>query len=167
MSKKSDQRFKDACSAWDSGDLGRAFELFSLAARAGDASCQFNLGYFYDCGLHVARDQGLARHWYHRAYRQGQASAASNMATLYRDVHDYGRMIWWWRAAIRLGYSDALLELGRCYESGLGVPLDRDRAVECYEQLLASSHTTDASREAAEARLKHLRRHVSRHPREA
>ena len=157
MSIKSDQHFKKACSAWDSGDLARAFELFSQAAESGDASCQLNLGYFYDCGLHVTRDQGLARRWYHRAYRQGQASAASNIASIYRDVHDYGRMIWWWRVAIRMGDGDALLELGRCYESGLGVALDRDRAVKCYDQLLASSHTTDASREAAEARLKHLR----------
>jgi len=77
MSTKSDQHFKDACSAWDQGDLARAFELFSQAAEHGDASCQLNLGYFYDCGLHVERDQTMARHWYHMAYRQGKASAAS------------------------------------------------------------------------------------------
>lgn len=99
MRGKSDQLFKDASSAWDSGDLGRAFELFSQAAEAGDASCQLNLGYFYDCGLHVPRDERLARRWYLQAYRQGEASAASNIATLYRDAHDYGRMIWWWRAS--------------------------------------------------------------------
>lgn len=163
MSTNSDRHFKDACAAWDGGDLSRAFELFFLGAEAGDASCQLNLGYFYDCGLHVARDRRVARHWYHRAYRQGEASAASNIATFYRDAHEDGRMIWWWRAAIRMGDGDALLELGRCYESARGVPLDRDRAVECYDQLLASSHTTEASREAAEARLKHLRRHVFRH----
>lgn len=167
MRKKSDQLFKDACSVWDSGDLGRAFELLSQAAEIGDASCQLNLGYFYDCGLHVARDRRLARHWYHQAYRQGEASAASNIATLYRDARDYGRMIWWWRTAIRMGDGDALLELGRCYESGRGVPLDRDRAMDCYDRLLASSHTTEASREAAEARLKHLRRYMDRHPQTA
>lgn len=165
MSKNSDQLFKEACSAWDSGDLTTAFEMFSQAAETGDASCQLNLGYFYDCGLHVAPDRRLARQWYHRAYRQGEASAASNIATLFRDVCDYGRMIWWWRAAIRMGDDDALLELGRCYELGRGVPLDRDRAKQHYERLLDSSHTTEASREAAQQQLKGLRRHVTRHPR--
>jgi uncharacterized protein len=167
MRGKSDQLFKDASSAWDSGDLGRAFELFSQAAEAGDASCQLNLGYFYDCGLHVPRDERLARRWYLQAYRQGEASAASNIATLYRDAHDYGRMIWWWRAAIRMGDGDALLELGRCYESGRGVPIDRDRAADYYVRLLASPHTTETSREAAEDRLRQLRSLTSRHPQPA
>ena len=163
MSTKSDHHFKDACSAWDCGNLSRAFELFSQAAEAGDASSQLNLGYFYDCGLYVARDRRLARHWYHQAYRQGEASAASNIATIYRDTHDYGRMIWWWRAAARMGDGDALLELGRCYESGRGVLRDRDRAVQFYVRLLASPHTTEASREAAEGKLRHFRRQKSRH----
>lgn len=163
MITKSDHHFKDACSAWDSGDLAKAFGLFSRAAESGDSSCQLNLGYFYDCGLHVARDQGLARYWYHRAYRQGEASAASNIAMIHRDSHEYSRMIWWWRAAARMGDADALLELGRCYESGCGVPRNRDRAMGCYAQLLASSHVTGVSRQTAEGRLRHLQKHTSRH----
>ena len=164
MRLKPDQLFKVACSAWDSGDLGCAFELFAEGAEAGDASCQLNLGYFYDRGLHVVRDQRAARHWYREAYHQGEASAASNIATLYRDAREYGRMVWWWRAAIRMGDGDALLELGRCYETGRGVPVDRVRAAGCYDRLLASEFTTEASREAAGARLKRLRRHTSRNP---
>ncbi len=155
MSAKLDRHFKDACSAWDSGDLASAFALFSQAADAGDASWQINLGYFYDCGLYVARDRRLALYWYHQAYGQGEAAAASNIATIYRDSRDYGRMIWWWRAAARMGDGDALLEIGRCYESG--VPRDRDRAIASYVRLLASDHTTEASREEAETRIKHLR----------
>lgn len=162
MGKKSDRQFKDACSAWDCGNLRRAFELFSQGAEAGDASCQLNLGYFYDCGLHVARDQKLARHWYGQAYRQGEATAASNIATIYRDAHDYRRMTWWWRAAARMGDGDALLDLGRCYESGHGVIKNLERAVQCYVRLLESSHTTEASREAAKIRLRHLRKQASR-----
>lgn len=60
-----------------------------------------------------------------------------------------------------MGESDALLELGRCYESGRGVPLDRDPAMGSYVQLLESSLTTEASPEAAEARLTHLRVQIS------
>lgn len=61
-----------------------------------------------------------------------------------------------------MGDGDALLELGRCYESGLGVSINRDRAMAYYKQLLDSSQTTEASREAAQASLKRLRRHVAR-----
>lgn len=164
MSTKFDHHFKDACAAWDSGNLSRAFKLFSQAAAAGDASCQINLGYFYGCGLHMAPDRGLALHWYRQAYRQGEASAVSNIATIYRDTPDYGRMIWWWRAAAGMGDGDALLDIGRCYEKGRGVRRDRERARACYVQLLASPLTTEASREMAESRLRQLQRR-SQNPR--
>jgi TPR repeat protein len=163
MRAKSDRLFNEACVAWDCGNLSRAFELFSRAAESGDASCQLNLGYFYDCGLHVAQNRKLAQHWYRKAYHQGEASAASNIATICRDTHDYGRMIWWWRAAARLGDGDALLELARCYEAGRGVLRNRERAAQFYFRSLASPWTTDASREAARCRLNHLRRQMARH----
>lgn len=148
--------FSEACKAWDDGRLADAFRLFSSAAAEGDASCQLNLGYFYDNGIHVSRDVRLAVHWYHQAYRQGEAAGASNIATIHRDHKAYSRMIWWWRAAIRMGDNDAWLELGRCYEAGRGVSKNLDRAAFCYSQLLAAGHTTEVSREMASKRLRRI-----------
>lgn len=148
--------FEKACAEWDRGNLESAFELFSQAAVAGDESCQLNLGYFYDYGLHVTQDKKLARFWYHRAYLQGAAHAASNIATIYKGDHDYRRMIWWFRAAARMGDGDALLEIGRCYESGCGVSTNRKRALDYYLQLLDAPHATEASRETAKERIRLL-----------
>ena len=156
MNTASYRLFEKACSEWDRGNLESAFELFSQAAVAGDESCQLNLGYFYDYGLHVTQDKKLARYWYHQAYLQGAAHAASNIATIYRDDHDYRRMVWWFRAAVRMGDGDALLEIARCYESGCGVSRDRKRALEYYLQLLDSPNTTESSRETAKERIRLL-----------
>ncbi|HXJ76012.1 MAG TPA: sel1 repeat family protein, partial [Candidatus Dormibacteraeota bacterium] len=84
-SKEDTSLFVRANAAWDRGDLRHAFELFSQAAEAGDASSQLDLGYFFDCGLHVKSDKTKAMHWYRQAYRRGEPGAANNIATLHRD----------------------------------------------------------------------------------
>jgi len=66
-SKKNDKLFVEANAAWDKGDLRRAFELFLQAAKLGDRSSQLDLGYFFDCGLHVKKDKkkastGITKH---------------------------------------------------------------------------------------------------------
>src|SRR6266487_5019790 len=63
--KENNKLFVKANTAWDKGDLRRAFELFSCAAKSGDSSCQLDLGYFFDRGLHVKKDKKKAMHWYY------------------------------------------------------------------------------------------------------
>jgi TPR repeat protein len=55
--------------AWDAGDLRGAFELFSIAANAGDASSQNTLGYFYDHGIGIKKSHENALLWYRRSAR--------------------------------------------------------------------------------------------------
>ncbi len=151
--------FVRANTAWDRGDLRTAFELFMRAAETGDSSSQLDLGYFFDCGLCVKKDEKKALHWYYQAYRQGDAGAATNIATVHRDCGRTGRMIWWFRRAIAMGDHDALLDLGKLYESGIGVAKSPRRAQQCYRRILASEHVTESSREQATKRLSRLQRH--------
>ena len=127
--------------------------LFSQAAQAGDASSQLDLGYFYDQGLYVKRDKAKAMHWYSEAYRRGEPGAANNIATLHRDSGRVGKMLWWFRRAVAMGDHDALLELAKCYEKGVGVAKDLLRAKLFYRRLLASNSITEFSREQAMKRL--------------
>ncbi len=60
--KENDKLFVEANTAWDAGDLRRAFQLFSRAAELGDSSSQLDLGYFFDRGLHVKKDKTKAMH---------------------------------------------------------------------------------------------------------
>jgi len=157
--KANNRLFVKANTAWDKGDLQSAFELFKRAAESGDSSSQLDLGYFFDCGLYVKTDKKKALHWYHLAYRQGDAGAATNIATVHRDCGRPGRMIWWFRRAVVMGDHDALFELGKCYETGIGVAKNLGRALRCYRHLLASEHVTESSREEATKRLSRLQRH--------
>ena len=154
-----DKLFVDANAAWDRGDLQRAYQLFARAAELGDASSQLDLGYFFDRGLHVKQDKKQAMHWYYRAYRQGEASAANNIATIHRERGHVKRMLWWFGRAVAMGEQDALLELGKYYESAVGRENDTKNAKTCYRRVLRSKYVTQLTREQAKRRLSKLEKH--------
>ena len=164
VTKVNDKLFVKANTAWDKGDLQRAFKLFSCAAEAGDVSSQVDLGSFFDRGLYVKKDKKMAMHWYHQAYRQGDASAANNIAILHRECGCTGKMVWWFRRAVAMGDHDALLELGKCYETGIGLPKSPRRALLCYRRVLVSEQVTQFSQERAKRRLASLKKHKKLRP---
>ena len=145
--------FIAANTAWDNGDLEQAFALFSRAAMLGDVSSQLDLGYFFDQGLFVNVDKRKALEWYHHAYKQGDAGAANNIATIYRDWGDLKKMLWWFRRAAAMGDLDVLLELGKRYEKGLDVPRSKRKAEEHFRRVLVSTWATEDHKSKASSRL--------------
>jgi TPR repeat protein len=107
--------FRQADSAWDAGNVKSAFRLFLAAARASDRGAQVNLGYFYDKGLGVKRDRTAALYWYRLAYRRGDASAAANIGTIYRDEQQLKRAVSWFQKAVKLGDDGSYLEIAKYY----------------------------------------------------
>ena len=100
------------------GDLGHmrsAFRLFLAAAKAGDVNAQTRVGYCYDVGQGVRVDRSAALHWYMRAYRRGDAIAAHNIGTIWRDRQNSRRAAEWFRRAVRLGHDDDHLDIARLY----------------------------------------------------
>ena len=110
-------KFERACAYEESGDYERAFRLFKSLALRGDSGAQLNVGYFYDRGLGVRRNQEKALYWYRRNYARGEASGANNIATVYRDRGDLKRAISWFLKAVEMGDDGAALELARIYLS--------------------------------------------------
>jgi TPR repeat protein len=162
-SQEKNRLFTQANAAWDKGDLRQAFALFMQAAKLGDVSCQLDLGYFFDQGLSVKKDKKKALEWYRRAYRQGDAGAANNIATVYRDLGDTRKMLWWFRRAAAMGDLDVLLDLGKRYEKGLAVSRNPAKAKIFYRRVLANKCATHDDKAEARARLAGLReRPVSR-----
>jgi hypothetical protein len=160
--RKRDRLFRTADAAWDRGDLERAFGLFFQAAEAGDPFSQLNLGYFFDTGLYVDRDKQKALHWYHKAYCEGEAAGANNIATMHRQSGEFGKMVWWFRRAAALGNDDAFFELGRCYEEGLGVVKNVAKARRLYGRVLVSKNVMHNTREQAVNRLANLEQLASK-----
>ena len=95
--------FERADRMWNSGKLRNAFNLFLQAAKAGDRDSQLNTGYFYDKGIGVKRDLRKALRWYLTAYRRGDASAANNIGTIWRDRKEHRKALWWFKRAVKLG----------------------------------------------------------------
>lgn len=96
---------------WECGKLRSAFRLFLAAAKRGELTAQVDLGYFYDTGIGMKPNRAAAMYWYARAYRKGEASAANNMGTVYRDEGKLTRAILWLQRAIEMGQIDSNLTI--------------------------------------------------------
>jgi TPR repeat protein len=111
-----------ACAYWESGDVRRAFELFLALAQRGDAIAQLNLGYFFDRGIAVEKDD------------------ANNIGTIYRDRGELRRAAGWFLRAIKGGDDGSALTLAQMY---LAADIYPDRALK-YLKIVTASNTVRA-----------------------
>jgi uncharacterized protein len=109
--------FAEASALYDAGDHKGAAVLFRRAALNGDDGSQLNLGYLYDEGLGVRRNPKIAMAWYRKAARQGNCSAANNIATIHRDRGNHRRAIEWFRRAMGQGCASSALTLAALFLS--------------------------------------------------
>jgi uncharacterized protein len=107
--------------AEESGDIERARRLFEQGAALNDSTCLMRLALIYDLGLGVPVNQPRALRLNLRAWRQGAAVAAINIATIYRDAGREDRAADWYRRGAGAGDGEAAVELARRYLEGCGV----------------------------------------------
>ena len=70
-------------------DIVGALDHYRLAAIAGFAGSQNNLGDLYETGLGVAQNEKYAIYWYTRAAERGEATAYLSLSTLLaKDTED-------------------------------------------------------------------------------
>jgi TPR repeat protein len=119
---QAEQVFREASALSDKGRYRQAFTLFRRAAEAGHAGSRVNVGFFYDKGLAIKRDVTKAIYWYSKAARQGESSAAYNIASLYVERGKLQDAVKWFKRAADLGEVDALVDLGALYKTQLGKP---------------------------------------------
>ncbi len=152
-----DALFVKANSQWERGRLLSAFRLFLSAAKRGDPSAQVDLGYFYYVGLAVKRNRAAALYWYKRALRHGSRTAASNIASIFRDEGNTKKALSWFQKAVALGDGDANLEIAK-------IQLREGRAARSVITHLRrtlrakASDVTEASRAEARRLLKRISR---------
>jgi TPR repeat protein len=132
---------------WNRGNLRPAFRLFLQAAKNGDRASQLNVGYFYDKGLGTRRDLTAALYWYKRAYRSGDASAANNIGTTWRDQRNAKRALTWFQRAVRLGDHGANLEIAKLF---LREDREASKATACLKKVIDSDCVSES--EIQEAR---------------
>ncbi len=111
---------------------GDAEQLWKQAARWGDAGAMRSIG-----GMHEKNNQmSEAQRWYERAAKQGDASATLALGRLLIDSGHEAEGVSWLREAADKGSVSAKVELGRAYRDGVGLPVNRQRAIALFTEAM-------------------------------
>jgi uncharacterized protein len=132
--------YDDFCSgdaAEEAGDYTLARERFEQGARMGGYLCLSRLGHLFDSGRGAPVDKARAMSCWREAWRRGDATAAHNIAILYRERGDRRGSFRWFQRAAELGGADAQIELAKCYLNGVGVRRSVSSAIQCLTAALA------------------------------
>ncbi|WP_224368984.1 tetratricopeptide repeat protein [Hyalangium versicolor] len=145
--------FLRASQLLERGQFTEAFRLFLEAAQAGDSRAQVTVGYLYDTGQGVSQSRTQALLWYRKASHKGVASAATNIATIYRDEGRLRLAVRWFEKAAALGDDEALLDMARLYAGPLEEPA---MARKLLSRVLRAKRASEDNREQAERLLQTL-----------
>jgi TPR repeat protein len=126
--------------------LGRAYQKvqnfdaalaqYRKAADLGNTLAQASVGWMYQNGYGVPRDNAEALKWYRPAAAQGNALAQTALGWLYQNgqgvPRDNSEALKWYLLAANQGNASAQSNLGAMYENGYGVPRDYNEALKWY-----------------------------------
>ena len=128
----------DAAYFADKPDYEAAFEMYSLAAEAGNPYATNRIGLMYDRGEFVAQDFEKAFELYLQAAEAGLPAAQSNVGSMYNVgdgvTQSYAEAKNWFRKAADNGYGYAMYALGDLYLAGNGVAKDAEEATAWYQK---------------------------------
>jgi len=130
-----------------------AARTFLQAASTGTRSAAHSLGYCFDVGVGVRRNSRVVMYGYLRAWRNGGETAAANIATMYRDRGLMARAVTWWTKAMEAGVHEEAVEVGYCYQYGIGVRPNPGKAIACYRRAIRSRNIGEFWRDAARYHL--------------
>lgn len=120
----------------------KAFKLIKSAADTEYAPAMFNLGYYYDIGFYVKRDDKKARYYYERAAACGDADAELRAILLDVKGADASSGLAALEARANGGDMCAKYDLGVCCELGLGCDRDEEKAFAIYTECANSDMFT-------------------------
>jgi TPR repeat protein len=119
-------------------DFKRAFELYMIAAEAGDPYGMNRVGWMYDVGEYVAQDYEEAFVWYQRSADAGFPAAMNNVGSMYRYGdgvdQDLGLALDWLHRAVDAGHAYANFAIGEMYLGGEGVAKDPVEATSWFQR---------------------------------
>ena len=113
------------------------------AAALGSVAAMNNIGAAYENGIWAQKDRQKAVEWWSRAAERGECNASTSMYYLLRkDSDDFDPSKAYRSCAITAesGHPAALNNLGSCYENGIGVARNPEKAFSFYSQAYSLSH---------------------------
>lgn len=116
-------------------DYKKAFEFFS---KCHYDQAYYYIGYMYEEGLGITKDDQQAFIWYKKAAEKGNIKAQVRLAKVYEDGRgtniDLHKAFIWNKIAAGLGNDIAQYNLGCLYEQGKGIDKDPNKALYWYNQ---------------------------------
>jgi len=133
-------------------NVTEALRWYETSAEQGYAVAQGALSRLLSSGNGITPDYPAAIHWAKQAIAQGDASAAYNLGTIYRDQQKYMLAMFNYQQAAEMGDLDAQLQLGLCHMFGIGTKQNLYSAMDCFSALVEGdpSLSTQRSREDAQ-----------------
>lgn len=132
-------------------DLLEAKRWYERSAAQGYSAAQCALSALLSSGEGVPRDYVAAIYWVKKAIAQGDASAAHNLGTIYRDQKKPALAFRCYQRAVSMGDKDSLLQVGLCYLFGFGTKQDFAEARRCLELISASDSAAICQRSKEDA----------------
>ena len=129
----------------------RALHWYTLSAEKGNDSSQNALGVLLSTGNGIKRDINSAIYWSKQAIKQGDASAAHNLGTIYRDLKKPSLAFQWYNRAVEMGSIDSVLQVGLCYLFGIGTKKDDEAALQCMQKIIKDKSTNTCERTEEDA----------------
>nr|WP_315178545.1 tetratricopeptide repeat protein [uncultured Cardiobacterium sp.] len=134
----------DAKAAYAKGDYETAHKLWlTLVDRDDDAAfAQYSLGLLYANGYGVAQSDSTARDWWQKTTGDSEEARLllDTLPTISDPQYTYATFHEKWQPAATAGDADAQYKLAALYLAGVGVPRDRNEALNWLEKAAAQNH---------------------------
>jgi TPR repeat protein len=126
-------------------NFAKSFPWFYRAALLGHTDAQAEVGWMYERGKGVSRDNKHAVIWYNKAAPSGNMKAQYSLAYLYfwghRAREDKKQALHWFKKAANNGNIDAMNWVGWMYRWGYGTTKNIPAAIEWYTKATNKGHT--------------------------
>ena len=134
----------DAKAAYAKGDYETAHKLWLTLAGSDDdaAFAQYSLGLLYANGYGVAQSDRTARDWWQKTTGDSEEARLllDTLPTIPDPQYTYATFHEKWQPAAAAGDADAQYKLAALYLAGVGVPRDRNEALNWLEKAAAQNH---------------------------
>jgi len=112
-----------------SQNIAWGVHLFRLAAKVGQPTAFYHLGYLHQNGIGVPEDHVLCQALYRHAAKLGNASAMTALAWILLQESHFEDAVWYLQQAVLRDSAPAMEYLAVAYMDGLGVDHDADLAL--------------------------------------
>jgi hypothetical protein len=114
------------------GDIKNAVPLLKKAANLGQPEAQYNLGYCYQQGNTIEKNDSIANTWFLKSAKQGWLNAQFKIAYSYASgrgiKQDYNQAFYWSVKCAEQNDPECMNNVIVCYSKGMGVVTNLDSA---------------------------------------